>query len=273
LINLLDCVEKYKSNGLDEIYANAKVCQDVILTHIFKSNYRNHITVKGGLVMFNLTNDLRRATVDIDFDLIRISIADNEIYKIFEKSNLKGININVDIAGIKELSHQDYKGKRIPLSITDTFGNRLSIIIDVGVHTEYNILQDELCFDTGIEKESLNLLVNSKEQIFVEKIIPLVRFGAVSTRYKDLFDIYWLIKNTDMDKEKINVILREKVFFFGINDIYNINNLITLFEKTLSKSDFIKKLMNRKNNWLDINDKELKNTITNYLESLIGVEI
>jgi len=63
VINLIDCVEKYKNDGFDEIYANAKVCQDVILTYIFKSRYKNYITIKGGIVMFNLTNNLRLETI------------------------------------------------------------------------------------------------------------------------------------------------------------------------------------------------------------------
>ena len=31
----------------------------IILSKIAKSNYRNNITVKGGVVMFNITNDKR----------------------------------------------------------------------------------------------------------------------------------------------------------------------------------------------------------------------
>ena len=273
MINLIDCVEKYKNDGLDEIYANAKVCQDVILTCIFKSRYKNNITIKGGIVMFNLTNDLRRATVDIDIDLIRISIADSKIHEIFNDVKIRGLDIDVDVKNILELRHQDYRGKRIPIEINDTFGNKLSTKIDIGVHSKYNILQDELCFNTSIEKDGLNLLVNSKEQIFVEKIIPIIRFGAVTTRYKDFFDLYWLIEDNDMDKDKLHTIMQEKIFFLGINDINNINEIINLLGEMLNNPKFIKLLMDRKNNWLDIKIDLLRKVIIDYLNSLVTVEV
>ncbi len=37
--------------------------------------------------MFNITNDKRRATVDIDIDLIRYSLEDKSILLLFEKLN------------------------------------------------------------------------------------------------------------------------------------------------------------------------------------------
>ena len=41
MINLLDLVNKYIDEGYNEIYANAKVAQDIILRYLFKSNYKN----------------------------------------------------------------------------------------------------------------------------------------------------------------------------------------------------------------------------------------
>ena len=63
MINLIELVNKYVEDGYNEIYANAKVAQDIILRYLFKSEYKNHITLKGGVVMYNLTQDKRRATI------------------------------------------------------------------------------------------------------------------------------------------------------------------------------------------------------------------
>jgi len=273
MINLVDCTKEYKKEGLDEIYANAKVCQDIILAYIFKSSYKKHITLKGGLVMYNLTNDLRRATIDIDIDLIRISIADNKIHEIFSEDKIKGINIEVDKENITELKHQDYKGKSMPITVQDTFGNKLTTKIDVGVHTEYSIAQDELCFSTNVRDDSLTLMVNSKEQIFVEKMIPLLRFGAISTRYKDLFDLYWLIKNGELDRNKINHIMQKKILSTAINGIDNVKDLVQVFENVLRNQEFKNALANRKNNWLEVEAEELEKVIINYLKLLITVEV
>ena len=87
MINLLESIDFYLEKGYEDAYATSKVAQDIILSKIAKSNYRNNITVKGGVVMFNITNDKRRATVDIDIDLIRYSLEDKSILLLFDKLN------------------------------------------------------------------------------------------------------------------------------------------------------------------------------------------
>lgn len=46
-------------------------------------------------------------------------------------------------------------------------------------------------------------LINSKEQIFVEKLKSLLKFGITSTRFKDIFDFYYLINNENLNKVKL----------------------------------------------------------------------
>ncbi len=86
-MNLLESIDFYLEKGYEDAYATSRVAQDIILSRIAKSNYRNNITIKGGVVMFNITNDKRRATVDIDIDLIRYSLEDKSILLLFDKLN------------------------------------------------------------------------------------------------------------------------------------------------------------------------------------------
>ena len=81
MINLLDLVNKYIDDEYNEIYANAKAAQDIILRYLFKSNYKNNITLKGGVVMYNLSKNKRRVTIDIDIDLIKIFFNDDNLLK------------------------------------------------------------------------------------------------------------------------------------------------------------------------------------------------
>lgn len=108
MINLLESIDFYLQKGYEDAYATAKVAQDIILSKIAKSNYRNNITVKGGVVMFNITKDKRRATVDIDIDLIRYSLEDKSILLLFDKLNQidDGIKIIVN-KKIKPLRFKD----------------------------------------------------------------------------------------------------------------------------------------------------------------------
>lgn len=65
----------------------------------------------------------------------------------------------------------------------------------------------------------ITLFANSEEQIFVEKIILIVKFGSLSIRYKDFYDLYWLIKNGNLDRDKIINIMNDKIFNIRINNI------------------------------------------------------
>ena len=145
--------------------------------------------------MFHLTQNIRRATIDIDF--INMSIATDNIVKIFmdigNLNNVDEFKLDIDKNKIEELSHHDYHGKRLTVTISDKYNKSYNVKLDIGVHKHTNILQDTLLLDTKIIDNKVTFLVNPKEQIFVEKLIPILKFGPLSTRYRDIFDLYWLI--------------------------------------------------------------------------------
>ena len=92
-----------------------------------------------------------------------------------------------------DLNQQDYKGKRIYLNISDSFNNIIGTKIDIGVHNNLDIDQEEFLIDVCIQEDAIQLLVNSREQIIVEKLKSLLRFMSSNTRYKDIFDICFLL--------------------------------------------------------------------------------
>ena len=57
------------------------------------------------------------------------------------------------------------------------------------------------------------------------------------------------------------------------NNIFNIEELINLIENVLSNEKYLEKLNNRKNNWIEISNTELKKEIIIYLNSLSMVEV
>lgn len=188
-MNLSKMVNLYVNNGYKIADALAKVSQDIILLKISRSTLNKNITVKGGVVMHSISNDKRRATRDIDFDFIKYSLDDSSIIAFIDNLNQINDGIKIQIKNkIQELSHQDYNGKRVYIELTDDFDYIIASKLDIGVHKNFDIEQEEYCFDLDIIKESATLLINSKEQIFTEKLKSLLRFGYTSTRYKDVFD-------------------------------------------------------------------------------------
>ena len=191
MIKILDMIEKAKQSGYDETNAESKVSQDLILSLISQSRYNRNVTVKGGVVMRSITNNTRRATQDMDLDFIKYSLQDESIEHFITELNTVGKVSIKRIGKIEELNQQDYRGKRIYVEIADSEGYILKSKIDLGVHRHFNIEQEEFCFDVGMDDDGASLLINSKEQMFTEKLRSILKFGALSTRYKDVFDIYY----------------------------------------------------------------------------------
>ncbi|MBQ8559021.1 MAG: nucleotidyl transferase AbiEii/AbiGii toxin family protein [Tyzzerella sp.] len=193
---------KIQGLGYDIADARARVCQDIVLKAIANSSLSRNVTIKGGVVMRSMTGNIRRATQDMDVDFIRYSLSNESIDLFLDQINcFEGVKI-VRIGNIEELSQQDYHGKRVFIKITDNFGNSIDSKIDLGVHKHLEIEQEEYCFDIAFDDEGASLLINSREQMFAEKLRSLLKFGVFSTRYKDIYDMYYHCDMVDFDKLK-----------------------------------------------------------------------
>jgi len=268
VINLLESIDFYLEKGYEDAYATSKVAQDIILSKIAKSNYRNNITVKGGVVMFNITNDKRRATVDIDIDLIRYSLEDKSILLLFDKLNQidDGIKIIVN-KKIKPLKHQDYHGKRVNIVLKDSFGNQIETKIDIGVHNNLDIEQEEYMFNFEVFNNSMTLLINTKEQIFVEKLLSMLKHGIRTTRYKDIYDFYYLITEGNMDKSLL--IRLVNIYCIGDNSkISTIDDITNEVRKIFNNSYFLENVQNSRYNWIEEDIHIVLDTILDFIKQL-----
>ena len=88
-MNLNELVNSYLKQGYELADAGSKVCQDLILYKIGKSRYARNITIKGGVVMHNISKSARRATRDLDLDFIKYSLDDNSIINFINELNKK----------------------------------------------------------------------------------------------------------------------------------------------------------------------------------------
>ena len=219
--------------------------------------------------MHSISKDLRRATRDMDLDFIKYSLEDNSIIRFIEELSNVDDGIKIEIDGeIKELHHQDYDGKRVNIELFDKYGNKLKTKLDIGVHKLLDIKQDEYCFDLSIINKNANLLINSKEQIFVEKIKSLLKLGFRSTRYKDLFDFYYLINKTELDKEKLMNCFNILIFKDGTMRENNIEDVVNRLQMTFNSNAYRSHLSNPKNNWLDITVDDAIMSVLKYIKSL-----
>lgn len=266
MIQIAEMIKKAKAEGYDEANAEAKVCQDIVLMLISQTSMNRNITVKGGVVMRSISHDARRATQDIDLDFIRYPLQDEAIRAFIDKLNSVGAVSIKATSPIEELRQQDYHGKRIHIAIQDKDGYLLSSKIDLGVHKHFDIEQEDFCFDVGIDDMGASLLINSKEQMLTEKLRSILKFGAVSTRYKDIFDIFYLFSL--VDREKLLHCLNTLIFADPGMRENTMDDITRRVENTFSSKRYVSRLKGSEKNWLGLDVADVLSSILDYLNSL-----
>jgi len=243
----------YISNKYSTLDATNKTCQDAILSKISKCTLSQHITVKGGVIISHISKDKRRVTKDLDLDFIRYSLDDDSIINFIAVLNDVNDGIMLKLIGpIELLSHQEYQGKRINISLSDEFGTILQTKLDLGVHSKLDIGQENYCFELAGIGENIILLANTIEQMFTEKLATLLKHGRFSTRYKDIFDFYYFITAVGLDKKVLLNCFEEYIFQTPDMREQNVDDVQKRLRSILSNKEFLRRANTAHSNWLDL---------------------
>lgn len=249
MINIQKLIEEANENGYQGDKASAKVCQDIVLKALSIGPLSSNVTIKGGVVMRSKTNNARRTTQDLDIDFIKYSLADEVIDAFISKLNcLEGIKIS-RLGKIEELKQQDYSGKQVFILIEDAEGNQVRSKIDLGVHNRFELEQEEYCFDITYDDEGASLLINSDEQMLAEKLRSLLKFGPFSTRYKDVYDMYYL--KDAVDREKLMIALDTYIFSDATMKENTGSDIEKRLKITFSDRGYIRRLDTSDKRWID----------------------
>lgn len=138
--------------------------------------------------------------------------------------------------------------------------------IDLGVHAKLDITQEEFCFDVGLDDEGVSLLINSKEQMLTEKLRSILKFGVFSTRYKDVYDIYFL--SSLVDKSKLSDCFKQLIYEDGGMRENNITDIIVRVTKTFKDRTYLSRLKTSQKNWLDEDLDTVLNGIIDFLQNI-----
>ena len=255
--------------GYKRLAAQAKVAHDVVLLAMHKSGFKAKSTIKGGVVMSSITRDIWRATMDMDIDFVHHSISKRSIELFVRRLDRAMEGVDIAIAGpIIDLKHEDYRGKRIFITAADSTTPRpLRTKIDIGVHMHDEMAQKEYSFDVVFSKERADLQVNSNEQIFVEKLLSLLRHGIVSHRPKDVFDMYYLLKECDLDRGVVANCL-DLLTFENKRGIASLEEVRESVETALVDAAFRRRLSKARERWIDVGIDVIADEIVAFLYDL-----
>lgn len=226
----------------------------MVLTLIAGSRMADHVTVKGGVVMQQISGDRRRATRDLDLDFVRYPMSDEAIRAFIRTLCPPDAGVRLEVIGpMEDLRHQDYHGKRVCLRIVDGSGASMETKLDLGVHDKLPLEQQELWFDTALRDEGVALMANSKEQVCAEKLRSLMRIGVASTRFKDVFDVYYLLCREGVDAESLDRAMHVLVYDADDMRENNPQDVRARLSRVLNDRRFRRNLSNARNNWLGAN--------------------
>ena len=108
--------------------------------------------------------------------------------------------------------------------------------------------------------------MNSKEQIITEKVKSLLRFMARNTRYKDVFDIYFL--KDAADAEKLKKCFKQYIFDDETLSVNSMSDVVSRLEIIFHNKTYVHEINKSKKNWIGIETSEILNGDLLYFKSL-----
>lgn len=266
--SLKEQIAELRAVGYKTLAAQAKVAHDAVLLAMHRSGFKLKSAIKGGVVMSSITGDIRRATMDMDIDFVHHSISLRSIEQFVRALDRVMPELKIAAVGkIVDLRHEDYQGKRVYVSVGDGSLKRpLRTKIDIGVHTYDEMVQVEYGFDVVTAPEKAELLANSNEQIFVEKLASLLRHGALSRRPKDVFDMYYL--SSRMNKTVLRQYVSVLVYASKRCPVSDKQGIVVSLERTFGSVRYMRRLESAKNNWLGIPPRLATETIIKVVSDL-----
>ena len=152
-----------KASGYPPRKADAKIAHDIVLKAIEDAGFHDKVTIKGGVVMSGITDAVRRATIDMDFDFLGYSLGDVSIRRFVQRLNrVAGCEIRID-GDIQELRQSEYRGKRVNLVLTDEAGHSIKTKVDIGVHGNKSIEQVDFRFKVISDNAGVVLLESRQD--------------------------------------------------------------------------------------------------------------
>ena len=102
--------------------------------------------------------------------------------------------------------------------------------------------------------------------MFTEKLRSLLKFGEYSTRFKDIFDMYYLSDYIDKD------ILKNYLNSYIINDSEtnqnNMNEIISRVNSIFTSKEYMRRLLSSNRNWLNVKTEVVTKKLLEYLKTI-----
>ena len=230
-IKLLEYSKKYKVNHQMILI---RFFHERLLFRVSVSEFKNHLLLKGGNLLYSIQGNTARPTVDIDFSGNKISNDIEEIKKMFLQilaiETNDGVIFNAETLNASEINEQNqYTGVRVKV-IAQLANIKQNIQIDIGFGDVITPAPQTLHYPILLEDFEVPIIqAYTIETVIAEKLQAIIILAQLNSRMKDFYDIYSLLKS-----EKINF----EVVKEAITQTFNNRNTPVNFDSIVFKEEF-----------------------------------
>ena len=178
-------------------------CQEEFLRRLAASKYAQNLVLKGGLFIYTLTNFESRATVDVDFLLRQLPGTVEDVKKIVDE--IIAVDCGNDFItftsrGFEMISPQrKYKGVSFQL-VGHIKNTRTPFDVDFGIGDVIIPTSQSRMIPVQLDGfDSPEVMTYSLESTIAEKFDALLQRMELTSRMKDIYDIYYLATMFDFD--------------------------------------------------------------------------
>ena len=178
-------------------------CQEEFLRRLASSRYAENLVLKGGLFIYTLTNFESRATVDIDFLLRQFPGTIEDIKRMVDEIIAVDSGndfITFSSRGFETISPQrKYTGVSFQL-VGQIKNTRTPFDVDFGVGDVIVPSSQKRTIPVQLNGFDVpEILTYSLESTIAEKFDALLQRLELTSRMKDIYDIYYLSSMLDFD--------------------------------------------------------------------------
>lgn len=174
-------------------------CQEEFIRRITLSRYKESFILKGGLLIYALSNFESRTTRDADFLVERLSNSIEDMKNVINEiinTTSKNDFVNFELISLKEIAiEKKYKGVSASM-VVKIKNTRTGINIDFGFGDTIVPEPDKRTFPTQVKGfNAPEIRCYPIETIIAEKIDAILDRMELTSRMKDYFDIFFIQQN------------------------------------------------------------------------------
>jgi predicted nucleotidyltransferase component of viral defense system len=205
--------EKSKKTGKPlQLYLQL-FCQEEFLRRLSLSPYADNFVLKGGLLIYTLSNFESRTTIDIDFLLRQLPNSIEQIEKIVD--TILSVNTENDFVVfssqnfVKISPQRRYNGVSFQI-IGHIKNTKTPFNVDIGVGDVIVPKSEKRMMPVQLDMFTAPIITTySLESTIAEKFDALLQRLELTSRMKDIYDIYFLSISFDFDGRQLQQALFE----------------------------------------------------------------